>query len=340
MNITVNSVAVIDGKEIFQITVRRQNCFMKLLTFGATLQKLCFPDKNGVLRDICLGYDTVEQYRDEDGYLGAVIGRNANRIGGANIVMDGKTIPVTANEGANQLHGGAKGFSHHVWEYEINGSNGAVTFTRTSPHGEEGFPGTLRAKVTYILDDSGLAIEYKAISDQDTVVNMTNHAYFNLAGHDGGPICDHLLQVNAPCYTVSGEGNIPTGEIASARGTPLDLQAPTLLDERLGHPDLAQTFGLDHNLALGGSETAATLYCPRTGIAMDVVTDCPGVQVYTAGFLIPRAGKDGVTYDRHHGICLETQKFPDAPHHDNFPSTILRRGEVYHTTTKYKIYCK
>ena len=251
--------------------------------------------------------------------------------------MDGTEYRLTANEGANTLHGGGEGFHKKLWRYAC-GEN-SVTFTLDSPDGEEGFPGNLRAEVTYTLQNSTLTMEYRAKSDRITVVNLTNHAYYNLAGHSGGPVHDHGLRVRADRYTPAGEGNVPTGELADVAGTALDLRQGTWLGERLGSAELAASRGYDHNFVLNGTP-AATLWCPRTGIALDMTTTLPGMQVYTAGFLTPRKGKGGALYGPAHAVCLEPQFFPDAVHHENFPSPILRAGEAYRQSITCRFYVK
>ena len=306
----------------------------EILPYGATLHALYVPDGFGGVRDVVLGYDSVEEYRRHDGYLGATVGRNANRIAGAEFVLGGEVWHLSANEGANQLHSGFSGLHQKVWSYEQTAEN-AVTLRTVSPHGEDGFPGTLHLSVTYTLAEGALSIDYAAVCDRDTVVNLTNHAYFNLAGHEGGAVEDHVLTVHADSCTPCGAGTIPTGEVRAVDGTALDLRGGVTLGERLGAAELAEYHGYDHNFVLRGTD-AARLYCPRSGIAMTVETTLPGLQVYTAGFLTERQGKGGAAYGRHHGVCLETQFWPDAMHHRNFPSSVLRAGEVYRHKTVYR----
>ena len=309
-----------------------------ILPYGATLQSLWVPDKNGRPRDVVLGYESLAEYRQNDGYLGATVGRCANRIAGAQFRLDGVTYPLTANEGANQLHSGPHGLHQKVWEWQQTAEN-AVTLRTVSPDGEDGYPGTLKGSVTYTLYDGALVMDYEAVSDRDTVCNLTNHAYFNLAGQESGTVSGHVLQVNADSYTPCGEGTIPTGEVRAVDGTALDLRQGAVLGERLGAAELAEYCGYDHNFCLNGSH-AARLYCPESGICMDAETTLPGVQVYTAGFLTERSGKDGAVYGKNHGICLETQFWPDAVHHEHFPSPVLRAGEVYRHQTVYRFTVK
>ena len=305
-----------------------------ILPYGATLQRLRVPDRSGTRRDVVLGYESRADYQRHDGYLGATVGRHANRIAGASFVLDGVTYPLTANEGANQLHSGPHGLHQKVWDWEQPSEN-CVVLRTFSPDGEDGYPGTLEASVTYTLSGGALVIDYEAVCDKDTICNLTNHAYFNLAGQGSGDVGGHLLQVNADRYTPCGAGTIPTGEVRCVEGTLLDLRQATLLGDRLGAAELAECRGYDHNFCLA-HKAAAQLYCPESGICLDTETTMPGLQVYTAGFLTERQGKDGAVYGKHHGVCLETQFWPDAVHHENFPSPVLRAGEVYRHKTVYR----
>ena len=312
-----------------------------VLSLGAAVHSITLPDQNGVLTDVCLGYDTPQEYLRNDAYLGACIGRCANRIAGACFSIHGQDYPLTANEGNNQLHGGLQGFDKKIWEFHIQ--DNSVTFFLHSSHLEEGYPGNLDVAVTYALTRPGcLEIGYHAQSDQDTVVNLTNHSYFNLGGHAGDGIEEQLLSLAASRYTPCGAGNIPTGEIRPVAGTPLDLRQPTRLGACLQHPALESTRGLDHNFVLDQQHKgpAALLWCPRTGIAMEMETDQEGVQVYTAGFLSQRQGKGGATYGPGQAVCLEAQHFPDAVHHENFPSPVLHAGEAYTQHTQYRFFVK
>ena len=321
-----------------KITIRQGAYAAQILPYGATLHALFVPDRSGKVRDIVLGYDSVEEYRQNDGYLGATVGRYANRIAGASFMLNGESWQLDANEGANLLHSGATGLHQKIWDHEQTAEN-AVTLRTVSPHGEGGFPGTLQVAVTYTLDGGALVIDYEAVSDRDTVVSLTNHAYFNLAGQGSGAVGDHALLVNADFYTPCGAGTIPTGEIRAVEGTALDLRQAVRLGQRLGAAALAEYSGYDHNFCLNSS-SAAVLYCEESGIEMTVETTLPGLQVYTAGFLTERAGKAGATYGQHHGICLETQHFPDAMHHENFPSPVLPAGEIYRHKTVYRFSVK
>lgn len=334
---TEKPFGALDGREVPVITLTDGVCAVELLPYGAAVRAIRVPDRAGQLTDICLGYDDLDSYRQLDACFGGTIGRCANRIGGARFTIGGTEYRVTPNEGANCLHGGAEGFHKKLWDYTCEGHS--VTFTYDSPDGEEGFPGNLHTEVTYTLEQSTLTISYRAVTDRDTVVNLTNHTYFNLAGHGGGPVGGHVLTVRAERYTPSGAGNIPTGALAPVEGTPLDLRQPTPLGDRLDSPFLAPSRGYDHNFVLDGGP-AAELWCPRTGIAMELRTTLEGMQLYTAGWLTERQGKDGAVYGPHHAVCLETQHFPDAVNHGGFPSPILRAGEEFRETTSCRFFIK
>ena len=330
---------VLDGREIPLIELSDGRCAVELLPYGAAICALRVPDREGRMTDICLGYDALESYRELDACLGGTIGRCANRIGGAQFAIDGITYHVTANEGENCLHGGVEGFHKKLWDFTC--AENAVTFTYTSPDGEEGFPGAVRVEVTYRLADSTLTIEYRAATEKDTVVNLTNHAYFNLGGHDSGEVGGHVLTVRADRYTPTDSGNVPTGMLASVEGTLLDLRTPTALEGRLHDAAFNGGRGYDHNYALsGGEEPAAELWCPATGIGLAMTTSMEGMQLYTAGWLTERAGKDGAVYGPAQGVCLETQHFPNAVNCPAFPSPILRAGATLHQWTTFRFFTR
>lgn len=322
------------GRAVERITLTNGTMAVELITLGAAVRAICLPDRSGVIRDVCLGYDTAEEYAAEDGCLGATLGRCANRIGGARFTLNGVEYRLTANEGPNTLHGGA-GFHKRIWNCVLE--EDSAVFSLDSPGGEDGFPGNLHVEVTYTLREHTLAIDYRAAADADTVVNLTNHTYFNLAGHDSGRVDRQTLTVRADRYTPAGPGNIPTGEIAPVDGTALDLRQGVVLGEGMYLPALAESRGYDSNLVLtGGAAPAAELYSPDSGIAMELFTDTPGVQLYSSGFLTPRRGKEGAEYGPYHAVCLETQYFPDAVNHPNFLSPVLRAGEEYRQTTRFR----
>lgn len=330
---------VLDGREIPLIELSDGRCAMELLPYGAAIRALRVPDREGRMTDICLGYDDVESYRALDACLGGTIGRCANRIGGAQFTIDGTTYHVTANEGENCLHGGVEGFHKKLWDFTC--AEDAVTFTYISPDGEEGFPGTVRVEVTYRLADGTLTIEYRAAAEKDTVVNLTNHAYFNLGGHDSGEVGGHVLTVRADRYTPTDSGNVPTGTLASVEGTLLDLRTPTALESRLHDGAFNGGRGYDHNYVLsGGEQPASELWCPATGIALAMTTSMEGMQLYTAGWLTERVGKDGAVYGPAQGVCLETQHFPNAVNCPAFPSPILRAGETLRQWTTFRFFTR
>jgi len=322
-----------DGKPIYLIKLANGEIEAEFISFGATLRSLKVKDKNGDMCDVCLGYDSVEEYATNDGYIGATVGRNANRIGGSCVCINGKEFELCANEGENQLHGGINAFSHRLWGFTCE--ENAVTFSINSPDGDEGYPGNFHADVRFSINGSSLRIEYSAKCDTDTICNMTNHAYFNLGGHASGDIYKHTLCLGAESYTPCGDGNIPTGDIAPVVGTALDFIQEIPLAPAILSFNGSATEGLDHNFCLNASP-AAQLYCPESGIEMQCTTSLEGLQVYSGGFLSSRRGKDGAIYEKHNGICLETQHYPDAPNHLSFPSTILKAGEEYKEWTEYK----
>lgn len=337
--VEIRSFGVWNGQNT-DLLILKDDCGteVELISYGAAVRAIRVPDKDGKPTDVCLGYDDLESYAQLDACFGGTIGRCANRIGGARFTIDGTEYRVTANEGANCLHGGNDGFHRKMWAYHCG--DHSVTFTLESPDGEEGFPGNLHTEVCYHLENGILKIDYRAKTDKSTVVNLTNHAYFNLAGHDKGPVTDHVLKVLADRYTPADGGNVPTGELAPVEGTALDLREGAVLGERLQEPSLAGSRGYDHNYVLNSGESAAELWCPRTGIAVEMSTSLEGMQLYSAGFLTERTGKNGAVYGPAHAVCLETQHFPDAVNHPEFPSPVLRAGEELHEWTSYRFYVK
>jgi aldose 1-epimerase len=329
-----------DGTEVHLFTLTNaKGTVAKITTYGCILTELHVADRDGKRTNVVLGFDTLEEYLKGHPGFGALIGRYANRIAGARFTLDGVTYPLARNNGPNHIHGGRQGFDKFVWHAEAHeGADRAwVTFSRLSPDGEEGYPGNLLVSITYTLtDDNELRLDYSAKTDKATVINLTNHSYFNLAG--AGPILDHELQVEADFYTPPGQGLIPTGEIRRVQGTPLDFTTATPIGARIGQ--LPETNGYDHNYVLrsGGQSLAlaATARDPKSGRVMDVFTTEPGMQLYTANGLGERRGVGGVVYQAHHGFCLETQHFPDSPNQGHFPSTVLRPGQVFQSTTVFK----
>lgn len=307
--------------------------------YGAHLVSLQVPGPEGRLVDVCLGYDDLTGYRKNRGYLGATVGRYCNRIGGASFPLSGVTYPLFANDGANTLHGGREGFDKKTWAYQAAPGGEQITFSYLSPDGEEGFPGNLEVSVTYTLTaQNALKIAYAAKSDRDTVINLTNHSYFNLAG--AGDIRDHTLKVNADTVTATTPDLIPTGELLPVDHSPYDLRKPRRLGEALQERGKNEMFdranGYDINFVLKGEglREAAVLALPSSGLSMRVVTDQPGIQVYS-GQGLSAAGKGGAAYGPYSGIALETQHLPDSVHHPHFPDTTLKAGETFTSITIY-----
>ncbi len=332
-----------DGAPITLYTLTNANGMQaKIATYGGVVVSLTAPDRNGVFDDVVLGYDTVAGYENDKSYFGAIIGRYGNRIGNARFVLDGVTYNIPANDGVNSLHGGAGGFNTRVWNAEEAPGSAAVKLTYTSADSEEGYPGTLQAAVTYTLtDDNALRIDYEVTTDKKTVVNLTNHSYFNLAGT--GDILNHELMLAAERFTPVDSGLIPTGELRPVEGTPFDFRTSTAIGNRIDadNEQIAFGGGYDHNWALtsgGGTlSSAATVYEPVTGRVMEVLTTEPGIQFYSGNFLDGSAiGKGGKAYEYRTGFCLETQHYPDSPNKPDFPSTELNPGETYRTTTIYQ----
>lgn len=313
--------------------------------YGATLVDLQAPDRDGRFADVTAGFDNVAGYQGrENPYFGATIGRVANRIADASFTLDGKTYLLAANNGPHHLHGGAsRSLDKVLWEAVRKGTDPAIGFTYRSPDGEEGYPGNLELAVAYTLTDANeLRIDYWAVPDQATPVNLTNHAYWNLAGHDAGSILDHELTLLAHRYTPTDESLIPTGEIAPVEGTPFDFTRPRRIGERIAEVE-KPAGGYDHNFVLdlspdqeGGLKLAARLREPRSGRTLEVHTTEPGLQFYSGNFLSSERGKGGVRYQHHGLLCLEAQHFPDALHHPNFPSIVQRPGDLYRQTTVYR----
>ena len=329
------------GELVELLTLDNGRLSCQILTFGATLRSLSVPDRDGVLRDVVLGYDTLEDYRTRDGYLGAVVGRYANRIARGRFTLHGQEYTLACNNGPNHLHGGVKGFSYRVWTVEELSRTRAV-LSLVSPDGEEGYPGCLQVQVTYQLDGDALTLRYRSTCREDTVCNLTNHAYFNLAGQGSGSVLDQELTLFASCYTPADETSIPTGAVERVDGTPMDLRSPTPLGAHIDEPfpQLRCGRGYDHNFVVDGPagtlRPAARARSARTGITMEVDTTLPGVQLYTANFLEEgRPGKGGTRYGPRHAFCLETQFFPDSPNHPNFPSCLLKAGTVREDITRF-----
>jgi aldose 1-epimerase len=330
------------GTGVKRYTLENKNGVLaKVMDYGAILTELWVPDRNGRGGNVVLGFDNLEQYLHGHPFFGATTGRYANRIANGHFSLDGKEYTLAKNNGPNHLHGGIKGFDKQLWQSESLAKPGqqSLRFTYVSENGEEGYPGALHVTVVYTLsDENELRIDYTATTDQATVVNLTNHSYFNLAG--SGDVLGHEAQIRADRYTPVNDQLIPTGELAPVEGTPLDFRKPRRIGEHIA--ELKPTpGGYDHNFVLnsgGGTfAQAATVSEPISGRALEVWTTEPGMQLYTGNFLDGKhKGVNGVTYGQHSGLCLETQHFPDSPNKPNFPSTVLRPGETYQSSTAFR----
>lgn len=335
-----------EGNEVTKYTLTNKNGMeVSFIDLGATIVSIKVADKNGELKDVTLGYDNPVDYQTNTCYFGAVIGRNANRINQARITLDGTEYTLEANDNENNLHSGKNGFHSVIWNVEKEEAQ-KIVFTYVSKDGEQDFPGTMNASVTYeVTDDNELVISYKADSDKTTVANFTNHAYFNLDGHEAGSIENHELEILASYYTpVIDAKAIPTGEVAKVSDTPMDFRKMEKIGARIGDDfeQLKFAGGYDHNYVLdkadGTMQLAARAKAAKSGICMDVYTDCVGIQLYTGNFVGEQTGKDGVTYGFRHGFCLETQYFPNAINEAGFKAPVLNPGETYQSETKYRFF--
>ncbi len=322
-----------DGQQVFLYTLSNDRGFeVSITNYGGAIVSLKAPDRDGEFADVVLGFETVEEYVKIPLYFGGLIGRHANRIGLGKFSLNGTEFQLTQNNGANHLHGGAKGFDKRVWQ--LVDDTYALRLEYFSPDGEEGYPGNVKAEVTYTLSpDNELKTEYRATTDRETIVNLTNHSYFNLAGH--GEILGHELTLHAGAFTPVSKELIPTGEIKSVQDSEMDFRK----SRPIAHG------GYDHNFVLsnydGSSlQPAARLYEPKSGRVLEILTTEPGIQFYSGNFLDGSLkGKGGAIYYQYTGLCLEPQHFPDAPNHANFPSTVLRPGEVYRHVSVYRFSC-
>jgi aldose 1-epimerase len=336
-----------DGTSIELYTLSNPNGFQAgIMTYGGTVVSLTAPDRNGKFADVVLGADSLEGYLKQTNYFGAIIGRYGNRIGHATFKLDGKQYNLPKNDGDNTLHGGPQGFDKRVWKATPAGAaeGQSLELTYVSKDGEEGFPGTLSVRVVYTLTTRNeLKIDYTATTDKDTVVNLTNHSYFNLAGQGEGDVLGHQVTIDAGRFTPVDAGLIPTGELRAVKGTPFDFTTATAIGARIGQSDQQLKFGngYDHNWVLnkgqGGLTKAAEVYEPKTGRVLEVWTTEPAMQFYTGNSLsgsVP--GKGGKVYPIRSAFCMETQHYPDSPNKPSFPSTVLKPGTTYHTTTIYR----
>lgn len=315
---------------------------MEVSDFGATLYSLLVPDKEGNLCDVVLGYDNPLGYEGPAGtFFGATVGRNANRICKGKYTLNGKEYQLDTNNNGNNLHSGLDFYSFRIWNVKETTEN-SITFSLHSPDGDQGYPGALDMDVTYTLtEDNAVQIDYYGVPDQDTIVNMTNHSYFNLNGHASGNVLDQEVWIDADSFTRADETSIPTGEIVPVEGTPMDFRVKKTVGRDIEESYEALVFGkgYDHNWCLnnqGKFAKVAEMSSELSGITMEVYTDLPGVQIYTGNYIFAETGKGGVIYKQRQGMCFETQYYPDAINHDNFPSPVCKAGEVYQTRTTYK----
>lgn len=339
MSIKLEKFGEYNDKVVNVYTLTNENGFSaEIINLGGIIKRLVY---KGV--DVVTGRDSLEEYKNNSGCFGALIGRNSNRIENSEFELNGKKYTLYANNGRNNLHGGKVGFDKKVWNAKaVDGDEPKLVLTLTSPDGEEGFPGNADVKVTYTLtNDNGIEIHYEGQADADTVLNMTNHSYFNLNGHASGNVDGHSMWIDSDFYTPNTNECIPTGEILSVKDTPFDFTTDELMGERFksDHEQIMMFEGFDHNLVLNGTgyRKIAEAKGDKTGITMEVYTDLPGVQLYTSnGPDSDRLCKDGATYCHHSAFCLETQVFPNNLKYSHFPSAILRKGEKYNTKTTYK----
>jgi aldose 1-epimerase len=333
-----------DGKAVELYTLKDADLEVKVMTFGARIQSIVAPDRNGQKADIVLGHPDLAGYEaDKSTYFGAVVGRYGNRIAKGQFTINGKTYQVPVNNNGQSLHGGTDGFDQRVWTAKLI-PNG-VEMTLVSPDGDQGFPGTLTAHVRYTLTGHDLRLEYSATTDQPTVTNLTNHTYFNLAGEGSGTILNETIMINADHYTPVDSVLIPTGDLPSVAGTPFDFRTPHAIGERIeaANEQLKIAGGYDHNWVLNGPsgtmKLAAKVVDPVSGRTLTVSTTQPGVQFYTGNFIVDGAitGTGGRKYVRRGAFCLETQHYPDSPNHPAFPTTLLKPGETMHSTTVFSL---
>ena len=340
-----------DGTQIFLYSLKNNlGTQINIINYGAIVTNIFVPDKNGKFDDVVLGYDSIEGYANDKVFLGAIVGRYGNRIANGKFILDGNEYQLAKNNGENHLHGGPKGFYKVLWNAEPFSSDTGelLKLTYISPDGEEGYPGTLELTVTYTLTETNeLKIDYEGKTDKPTILNPTNHSYFNLSGDFTKTILDHELQINADRFTPVNQNQITTGELRNVEGTPFDFRKPTPVGLRINNKDeqLQYGRGYDHNWVLNNFNKKvreiALLYHPHTGRYMKVLSDQPGLQFYSGNSLDGSfAGKNGITYQKRSALCLETQYFPDSPNKPHFPSVTLRPSEIYRQITIYKFLIK
>jgi len=338
-----------DGRPVTLYTLTNsQGLEVKVMNYGAIIISLRVPDRKGQLADIVLGHEKLEGYTPNPPYLGALVGRYANRIANGTFTLAGQKYELPKNDGPNTLHGGIKGFDKVVWDGAPLKTKAGVAFSYLSKDGEEGFPGNLKVRVTYTLTDANeLVVDYEATTDKATPINLSQHSYFNLAGEGNGDILNHEIMINAERFTPVDKNLIPTGELRPVKGTPFDFRASTRVGDHINdnYDQLILGHGYDHNFVISrkgaGLELAARVFEPTTGRIMEVLTTQPGVQFYTGNFLDGTVtGKQGHVYKHRYGLCLETQHFPDSPNHPEFPTTILKPSETFRSKTVFKFSAK
>ena len=317
----------------------KNGAFMEILDYGCRVRSICVPDRNGELRDVCLGYPSICDYETDEANLGAAIGRYANRIGQSRFILNEKEYPVDANDGRNHLHGGFKGFHFRMWDAAFEDDK--LIFTRSFPDGEDGYPGNLDMKITYEwTDDNCFHITYEGICDQDTILNVTNHTYFNLDGREDGSVLGHELQIPAYFMTENDAESIPTGNILPVENTPFDFRNFKTIGQDIDadHIQLKYGVGYDHNLILDGSgyRKVAIVQSPASGIRLTCYSDQPGIQLYTANYMDTLTGKLGQTTCKRNSLCLETQHYPNSPNIPAFPSVTLKASEPFFSKTSYQ----
>ncbi len=344
MSIQEKDFGEIDGKKITLYTLSNgKGMTVKIANYGGTIVNIEVPDRDGKMGDVCLGFDSISEYVEKSPFFGCIAGRYANRIAKGKFTLDGKEYTLATNNEPNHLHGGKKGFDKQVWNAKT-GPDNKLTLNWTSPDGDEGYPGALSVELTYTLnEDNGLQIDYHATTDKPTVLNLTNHCYFNLSGHGEDTILDHLMQINADRYTPVDATSIPLGPLATVEGTPFDFRKATAIGARIetDNEQLKNGKGYDHNFVIkdsrdGKLQHVATVTDPKTGRVLEVHSSEPGLQFYCGNFLDNLKGKDGKTYLHRGGFCLESQTFPDSPNQASYPSPVLRPGESYKQTTIYR----
>ncbi|HKI77703.1 MAG TPA: aldose epimerase family protein [Ignavibacteriaceae bacterium] len=337
-----------NGEEVYMYTLKNKNGMKAEITnYGATVVSLLAPDKNGKMEDVILGYDSLKSYENGTSYFGAIVGRYGNRIGKGRFSLEGKEYQLTINNGENHLHGGTVGFNKLLWKTDTFDDN-SVKMTLVSPNGDQGYPGKITLTVTYTLTDNNeLRIEYSGTTDKPTILNPTNHCYFNLTGNPENTILNHELKINAEKFTPVDEGLITTGELADVNGTPMDFRTPVPIGKNINNDFQQLIFGkgYDHNWVInnynGNVREAAIVYDPSSGRVLEVLTDQPGIQFYSGNFLDgSEIGKGGIHYQHRTGFCLEAQHYPDSPNKNNFPTVELKPGKIYTQSTIYRFTTK